>query len=182
MAEILSSLLRPGWRPGNYGNRSHAGFWRRLLAFFIDGIILLLISVTAAAYLNLGEGWRMLLMIIRRQEVIADDGTVMASLLPMPVATFLLVVVIIIPWLYFAVLESSKNQATLGKMACRVIVSDLHDNQLTFARATLRHFCKFLSFFVLFAGFICIGYTRYHQGLHDIISATLVWYQKESIQ
>lgn len=180
MAEILSSLLRPGWRPGNSVNRSHAGFWRRLLAFFIDGIILLLISVTAVAYLNLGEGWRMLLMIMRRQEVIADDGTVMVSLLPMPVATFLLVVVIIIPWLYFAVLESSKNQATLGKMACRVIVSDLHDNQLTFARATLRHFCKFLSFFVLLAGFICIGYTRYHQGLHDIISATLVWYQKES--
>jgi len=153
-----------------------------MLAFCIDGVILFLISVTAAAYLGLGEGWRMLLMVIRRQEVIADDGTVVTSLLPMPVATFLLVVVVIIPWLYYAVLESSKNKATLGKMACRVIVSDLHDNQLTFARATLRHFCKFLSFSVLLAGFICIGYTRYHQGLHDIISATLVWYQKESIQ
>ena len=183
MAEILSSLLRPGWRPGNVNQgRSLAGFWRRLGASLIDMVILALISGTVAAYLGLGEGWRMLLMILHRQEVIADDGSVVTSVFPMPVASFILVVFILVPWLYFAILESSKNQATLGKMACRILVTDLHENSLTFARATLRHFSKFLSMILFFTGFFCIGYTRYHQGLHDVISASLVWYQRETIQ
>ena len=121
-------------------------------------------------------------MMLRREEVIADDGSVYTSLIPMPVGTFLLVIVILIPWIYFAVLESSRNQATLGKMAFRVQVSDLHGNPITFARATLRHFSKFLSFLLLFSGFLCILYTTYSQGLHDVIAASLVWYKRETIE
>ena len=162
--------------------RDLAGFWRRLAASIIDLLILLIITGTAAAYLGLGEGWRMLLMILRKQPVMNDDGAIVTSLIPMPVGTFLLVVFVLIPWIYFAVLESSRNQATLGKMACRVIVSDLHGNQVSFARATLRHFSKFISLFLFFTGFLCIGYTRYHQGFHDVIAATLVWYQRESVE
>lgn len=160
----------------------YAGFWRRMFAALIDLIILMLIAGTVAAYLGLGEGWRMLQMMIRRQEVVADDGTVVTSLIPMPAGTFILVVFILIPWLYYAILESSKNRATLGKMAFRIQVSDLHGNCLTFARATLRHFSKFLSFILLFTGFFCISYTQYQQGLHDVIAASLVWYKQELIE
>lgn len=123
----------------------------------------------------------MLMTMLRQGEIIADDGTIIMTLFPMPAVSFVLVVIILIPWFYYALLESSRNQATLGKMAFRVQVSDLHDGRLTFARATLRHFSKFISAALLFAGFICIGYTRHQQGLHDVIAATLVWYQKESL-
>ncbi len=182
MADTYSSS---GWVDlirGNNAGRELAGFWRRLSAFLIDLLILILITGTAAAYLGLGEGWRMLLMILRRDTVMYDDGTLASSILPMPVGTFLLVVVIIIPWIYFAILESSRNQATLGKMACRIIVTDLHGKPITFARATLRHFSKYISLMVVGIGFFCIGYTRYHQGLHDVIGACLVWYQRESVE
>ena len=182
---VADTYSSSGWTDlirGNSYGRELARFWRRLAASLIDLLILILITGIAATYLGLGEGWRMLLMIIRRQEVMADDGSIITSLIPMPVGTFLLVVFILIPWIYFAVLESSKNQATLGKMACRVIVSDLHGKPLTFARATLRHFGKFISGILFFSGFLCIGYTRYHQGLHDVIAATLVWYQREIIE
>nr|WP_319537538.1 RDD family protein [uncultured Methanospirillum sp.] len=182
MADTYSSS---GWAElirGSSQGRELAGFWRRLAAAIIDLLILCIISAIAAAYLGLGEGWRMLLMIIRRQAVVSDDGVPIHSLIPMPAATFILVVFILIPWIYFAALESSRNQATLGKIACRVVVSDLHGKPLTFARATLRHFSKYISGIIVFAGFICIGYTRYHQGLHDVIAATLVWYQRETVE
>lgn len=182
MADTYSSS---GWAElirGSSQGKDLAGFWRRFAAALIDVIILSLISGVTAAYLGLGEGWRMLMMIMRRQTVVTDDGVLVNSLIPMPAATFILVVFILIPWIYFAVLESSRNQATLGKMACRVVVSDLHGKPLTFARATLRYFSKYISGIVVFAGFLCIGYTRYHQGLHDVIAATLVWYQRETVE
>jgi uncharacterized RDD family membrane protein YckC len=178
VADLFSSI--PGrWQKWNSGDRLPAGFWRRFLAAVIDLLLILLISVTAAAYFGLGEGWRMLQMIVRRQEVVSDDGTVITSLFPMPAVTFILVVFILVPWIYYALLESSRNQATLGKMALRIQVADLHGNQITFARATLRHFSKFLSLFLLCTGFICIHYTKHKQGLHDVIAACLVWYKKE---
>lgn len=180
MAEIFSSVPG-GCKSGISSEQDLAGFWRRLIAAVIDLVIIIILAATAAAYLGLGEGWRMLLMMVRRTPVIADDGTIMTSFIPMPAATFLLVAVILIPWFYYAILESSKNQATLGKMACRIQVSDLHGSPITFARATLRHFSKILSFFLLFAGFICINYTAHKQGLHDVIAACLVWYKREIV-
>ncbi len=182
MAETISSSIRWGSFGSESEGRGYAGFWRRLAASLIDLVILVLIAGTISAYLGLGEGWRMLLMMLRRQEVFTDDGTVVSSMIPMPVGTFLLVVFILIPWIYFAVLESSRNQATLGKMACRVQVSDLHGKPITFARATLRHFSKFLSFCLFLTGFLCISYTRYSQGFHDVIAASLVWYKRETIE
>jgi uncharacterized RDD family membrane protein YckC len=182
---VAGTYSSSGWAElikGTYQGRDLAGFWRRLAASLIDLVILILITSIAAAYLGLGEGWRMLMMILRKQTVITDNGYATTSFIPMPVATFLLVVFILIPWIYFAVLESSKNQATLGKMACRVIVTDLHGNSVTFARATLRFFSKYISGILVFTGFLCIGYTRYHQGLHDVIAATLVLYQRETIE
>jgi len=182
---VNTSYSSSGWAElikGSSQGRELAGFWRRLAASLIDLIIIGLISGIAVAYLGLGEGWRMIMMIIHRQTVVSDEGVTTAGLIPMPVASFILVVFILIPWIYFAALESSRNQATLGKMACRVLVSDLHGKPLTFARATLRHFSKYISALLMLTGFLCIGYTKYHQGLHDVIAATLVWYQQESVE
>jgi uncharacterized RDD family membrane protein YckC len=167
---------------GNSQGRELAGFCRRFAASIIDLIILCMINGIAAVYLGLGEGWRMLMMIVRRQAVVSDDGIPVTSLVPMPVATCILVLFISIPWIYFASLESSRNQATLGKMACRVVVSDLHGKPVTFARATLRYFSKYISGILMFTGFVCIGYTKYHQGFHDIVAATLVWHQSETVE
>ena len=162
--------------------RFYAGFGRRIIAGIIDGIIVTLIAGFAAYYLGLTEGWRMLLMMIRHEEVRTMDGILVTTAFPGQVATFLLVTIIIIPWLYCAILESSKNQATLGKMAARAVVTDLHGNQITFARASLRHFSKFISILPFCAGIFSISYTRHSQGFHDIIAACLVYYRPEKIE
>lgn len=121
-------------------------------------------------------------MMLRHQEVRTMDGILVTSILPGQVATFLLVTLILIPWLYYAILESSKNQATMGKMAARAVVTDLHGRRITFARASLRHFSKIISLVLFFSGFFAIAYTRHSQGFHDIIAACLVYYRPEKIE
>lgn len=170
--------------PGSFNNSTsfYAGFGRRIIAGLIDGIILTIIAGFAAYYLGLTEGWRMFLMMLRHEEVRTLDGTLVTSVFPGQVATFLLVTTILIPWLYYALLESSKNQATLGKMAARAVVTDLHGNRITFARASLRHFSKIISLILFCTGFFAIAYTRHSQGFHDIIAACLVYYKPEKIE
>jgi len=77
-------------------------------------------------------------------------------------------------WLYSAVMESSKHQATLGKMVFGMKVTDLQGQRLSFGLATGRHFAKILSGLILCIGFIMVGFTEKKQGLHDMIAGTLV--------
>lgn len=80
----------------------------------------------------------------------------------------------LINWLYFALMESSGRQATLGKMALGIVVTDLNGDKIGFGRATGRYFAKILSGLILFIGFIMVAFTQKKQGLHDMIAGTLV--------
>ena len=95
--------------------QNFAGFGRRLCAALIDLLILILISVSIGAYSGFSEGFRMFKQMILGQVVLTSSGTVVHSLVPIPVLTAFVVTFILIPWIYFAVLESSRNQATLGR-------------------------------------------------------------------
>jgi uncharacterized RDD family membrane protein YckC len=80
----------------------------------------------------------------------------------------------IIGWLYFAGLESSARQATLGKSVLGIYVTDLDGNRISFLRATGRYFAKFISAIILMIGFIMAAFTPRKQALHDMIASTLV--------
>ena len=79
----------------------------------------------------------------------------------------------LVDWLYSATLESSVWQATLGKKLLGLKVSDTQGKRLSFARASGRHFGKYLSS-VFFLGFILTAFTEKKQALHDLIAGTLV--------
>jgi len=80
----------------------------------------------------------------------------------------------LMPWLYEALLTSSEKQATVGKMAFGLVVTDVEGHRISFARATGRHFAKYISGFILFIGFIMVAFTEKKQGLHDMIASTVV--------
>ena len=80
----------------------------------------------------------------------------------------------VVSWLYFALLESSPKQATLGKMALGIKVTDLDGNRISFGRATGRFFAKIISGVILMIGYIMAAFTAKKQALHDIIASTLV--------
>jgi uncharacterized RDD family membrane protein YckC len=124
---------------------AYAGFWRRFAAYLLDAIILSAVFVP------------LFLVLPREQQ--------QTTLSPLTTA---------ISWLYFALMESSARQATVGKMALGIVVTDLGGNRIGFGRATGRYFAKILSALILLIGFIMAAFTERKQGLHDIIAGTLV--------
>lgn len=147
----------------------YAGFWRRFVAFLIDWIALQIISfVTAPAFTLVGvpldpfEGQQPSFPeLLNRPDLIE-------KLLPAAL------VGVALGWLYYALLESSPWQGTLGKKAIGLKVTDLEGRRISFLRATGRHFAKLLSWFTLTIGFILAGLTAKKQALHDIIADCLV--------
>ena len=77
-------------------------------------------------------------------------------------------------WIYEASMESSARQATVGKMALALKVTDLEGRRISFARASGRHFAKYISGMILLIGYIMAGFTERKQALHDMIAGTLV--------
>lgn len=77
-------------------------------------------------------------------------------------------------WLYFAFLESSAWQGSIGKRVLRLRVTDVNGERLSFKHASGRFFSKFLSSATAGLGFLLVAWTRHKQGLHDLVSSTLV--------
>lgn len=75
---------------------------------------------------------------------------------------------------YFAVLESSPLQATVGKWLLGIKVTDLTGKRISFARAAARFFAKILSGQFLLIGYFIAAFTEKSQALHDLLAATLV--------
>ncbi len=120
----------------------YGGFWIRVVAFIIDGIIVRAVAWPFSMIFGLGG---------------------LAGML-----------VVFGSWLYEAFMLSSPYQATLGKMIFGMKVTDLSGNRISFARATGRHFAKWLSGMILGVGYIMVGFTERKQGLHDMLAGTLV--------
>lgn len=83
-------------------------------------------------------------------------------------------VVTILGVMYYSLMESSQYQATLGKMACGLVVTDTNGNRLTIKRAVGRYFGKWVSVLTLGIGFIMAGTTAKKQALHDLMAGTYV--------
>jgi uncharacterized RDD family membrane protein YckC len=147
---------------------SYAGFWMRFLAYIIDKLLLGIVFVPVFILLALGSSVHLSDM--------HDDSSLTGGLVAALVATYFFVFLIVAAasWLYFALMESSAKQATLGKLALGLRVTDMNGNRITFGRATGRYFGKLVSGLILYIGFIMAGFTQQKQALHDIMAGTLV--------
>jgi uncharacterized RDD family membrane protein YckC len=81
---------------------------------------------------------------------------------------------IVVAWLYYAIQETSPKQATLGKQALGIVVTDLQGKRIDFVKATIRYFSKIISSIILLIGYIMAAFTEKKQALHDMIAGTLV--------
>jgi len=134
--------------------KGYAGFRKRFSAAIIDGFIL-----AAAGFIIGGLA-----------------GFIYAYRTGTPEGAGALgnIVGVILGWLYFALMESSSKQGTLGKIALGIKVTDLSGNAISFGRATVRHLGKILSTIILLAGYLMVAFTAKKQGLHDMIAGCLV--------
>src|SRR5439155_3715301 len=114
---------------------AYAGFWLRLAAYLIDFMLLSVVElVLALGYLLMNQDLKALLVVR-----------------PDTYSTLLVVVYLVanvapvwsaVGWAYFAVLESSPLQGTVGKHALGLYVTDARGDPIGFRRATLRYWRK----------------------------------------
>lgn len=131
----------------------YAGFWKRLAALGIDTVILMLLSFITG--------------ILTALAFVLSNATGGEEIFSQVVGT-------IVGWLYFAYFESSRLQATPGKMFLKIKVTDMHGEQISFWRATGRHAGKIVSSIPLFAGYIMAAFTGKKQALHDLMASCLI--------
>ena len=140
----------------------YAGFWLRLVAAFIDGLLIEVVIIPLSFIVGLVIG------IFGAAAHAPQSGIQVAG----GFAGFL--VGTAASWLYSAYLESSSRQATVGKMVLSLRVTDLEGRRISFGRATGRHFAKYVSALTLLIGYIMAGFTERKQALHDMMAGTLV--------
>lgn len=125
-----------------------AGFWRRFAAWLLDCIILYFAS---------------LLILIA-----------LSAVAPRAPDAFYALALIGITLLYFAGCHSSSRQATPGKKALGIKVTDGSGRRIDFKRAVVRYFATWLSAIPLLLGFAMSAFTARKRALHDIVAGTLV--------
>lgn len=153
--------------------KENAGFWLRFVAWIIDKIILgianwiILAPILAAIGISSSA--------FPFSDFNADNldiGAIVATVMAM--AGVAMVVQSVINVLYHALMESSKMQGSIGKMALGLIVTDVNGGKLDFVKALVRNLCKIISDFTFTIGYIIAGLTAKKQALHDLIAGTLV--------
>lgn len=139
----------------------YAGFWSRFIAWVIDVAALCMLAFILAIIIPI---------LIGPLIGLPADAAILASII---------VFWVVVPWLYWALMERSSRQATLGKTIMGLTVTDMAGNRISFGRATKRYWAKVLSALMLLAGFIMIAFTAKKQGLHDITAQCLVMAKKQ---
>ena len=134
----------------------YAGFWKRFAAFIIDYFVVVVLAMLGGAIVGLVYG-------IASSSVNKESAEGLGGLTALAVW-----------WLYYAFMESSGKQATLGKMALGIKVVDRQGARISFARATGRHFAKLLSGMIMMIGYMMAGFTSRKQALHDMVAGCLV--------
>lgn len=143
----------------SYPTHEYAGFWIRVLAYIIDSLIMSVVFCPLGMVIGFAGA---------AAEVDENSPVWMGANL------FINLVSVLVGWLYFAFMESSSWQATLGKRLLKLKVTDLDGHRIGFGKATGRYFGQILSGMICGIGFIMVAFTEKKQGLHDMLAGTLV--------
>lgn len=127
----------------------YSGFWRRFAAGFIDGLVLLIPNLIIDHFIG--------------KVVTGHTATVVE-----------VIVNYLTNWPYWALMESGQNQATIGKQAMGIIVTDVKGGRLTFSAASARYWSKIISFVILLIGYLMMLWDDRKQTLHDKIAGAVV--------
>ena len=151
---------------------TYAGFWLRVVAALIDGVIMSVALGVLLVPIFLLSGFE-----ARLDGMVQHHGQPDPAIFVGLIAMILVfaAVSVLIQWLYHAYLESGEKQATWGKQALGLYVTDLMGNPITFGRASGRFFAKMITGMIpLGIGYIMAGFTERRQALHDMIASCLV--------
>jgi uncharacterized RDD family membrane protein YckC len=152
---------------------TYGGFWQRFAAYLIDAIITGAAMLVLIIPVALMTGVVAHLGTLGRQRGDEMDPAAAAAFFTLFMGFF--AVAILISWLYHAYLESGEKQATWGKSAMGLYVTDVAGQRISFGRASGRFFAKIITGMIpLLIGWIMAAFTERRQALHDMIATTVV--------
>lgn len=125
---------------------NYGGFWIRFLAYLVDSLIV-----------TVGFVGIMLLLGAMGLELAGAE-----------------IIFLVLSILYWALMQSSPRQATIGKELCGLKVGGPNGERLSVPRALGREAAKIISSLTLLIGFIIAAFTRNKQALHDFVASTYV--------
>lgn len=138
----------------------YASFGARVGAWFIDGVVLGCV--------------RLLMFFALGLFFILVEGTEIDRILDEWASALILLALYLVAYPYFALLEASPWQATVGKLAMGIRVEDIDGGRATFIQTSARFFGRIASALILGIGFLCPLFTGRRQALHDIGANTIV--------
>lgn len=134
-------------------DQAYGGFWVRLVALMLDYAIVFFILLAVAL------GMAVVVTTVGMEGLMGRVANL---------------VVIVLPFLYWPVLESSSWQATVGKRIMGLQVTDADGGRLSFLHALMRMLAKIVSSIPFGLGYVVAAFTARKQALHDLIVKTLV--------
>lgn len=144
----------------------YAGFWLRLAAALLDALVIFIPLIWLI----------MIVLILLKVSILTffksfatnDDANAIEIIILFTLLPFLAIKA------YGALMESSRLQATIGKLAVGIYVTDLQGHRITRGRAGARTFAKLLSSMTIGIGYALCAFTGKKQALHDLITKSLV--------
>jgi len=157
-AAIAEARQRPRRAaPAAAHGQGYAGFWIRLLAYIVDGVILgvvlggLMVALTAVSFSFANQLPSLPLYLMPIQAALA---------------TIVPFFYLLIPW--------ANSGATLGKRVCGLRIQHQDGGPLGYGAALLRLVGYLASALILYVGFLMVAFTDRKRGLHDMIAGTVV--------
>lgn len=144
----------------------YASFLSRLAAFLIDYfLIVLVMSLLIAIFMPAGFAIEGPEVVEYNEDYIRDMSEAIGPFM---------YIFYVVWWLYNAFMHSGKWQATIGKRALGIIVTDLEGERIGFGRASIRFLGKLVSSFLFFIPFLTAAFTSRRQAVHDMTGGTIV--------
>lgn len=150
----------------------YAGFWLRFGAWVIDYLILIVPFTIISLSMGLGAVMTTVMDQMKTDQVAALEAYATAVL---PITYVLMV----IGFIYYTLFEASKWQATPGKMAVGIRVTDTDGQRISIARSAGRNAVRLTNVlrFPVPLPLICYvvaAFTERKQGVHDLLAHTYV--------
>ncbi|GIO25852.1 RDD family protein [Ornithinibacillus bavariensis] len=142
---------------------NYSSIWNRLVAWLID-IVIVFFSIFFI-------------------KLIPDGVNAITSLLfySRPVDEYYInywviqiTIVVVVFWLYFALMESLSTQGTIGKMIAGIKVVNEEEEKISFANASGRFFLQLVSLCLLGIGHLLALFFKNKQTLYDMLSKCVV--------
>lgn len=150
----------------------YAGFWKRFGAWVIDYLILMVPITIIALSMGATDAFEHLMA-----QMHSGTATAVAVAEYSKAIRPVSIIAMIIGFVYYVAFECSKLQATPGKLAVGLRVTDLNGQRLGVGRSVARNVIRLVNVITALLPFICyivVAWTERKQGLHDMMARTLV--------